>query len=516
MTNDPLSSANRRFTNLEIVTVEEIRLNSEPVRKLLNSVTSVFRSLDFSEDYQKELGKMLWKLRCTVLYALAPYDHQELELITHCDQILNKAERLPGTRELTEQIANYLLILLEQKINPKVDWIVRHKNKINKPIAIFSMMAMRQSFGSKLITKLPGNIANYDEIISDFKQLNSGRFSTLIIPGTCQYLSTNLFMRLFHLGEYQRIYILLYDGEAFRPKDRLRIPESTLLPGTSKESDPVIGRLFTTESINLDIKEADVDKHIHDMLTNSSNMEIDDGRGVHSRFLLCDNGKGLYVEETERIRIWRPFENDSLIYLYPVNFLEGDFVILEKIDRDELLEQTGDHKAFKSGLDATSEWRTPLNSLLLSKTLDEVATLMMNIYDKPESNDSQRSHKNLKTTISRWAEGHGFGPQNIRHLQALARVLWNDGLLNIECSPEEAAEQWFRDLELLRKSRRTAGMDLSDEIDTLIEVALSVSASPTDGREIELENGMIISLHQIAIISDRVGRVHKSLIAKPN
>lgn len=536
MSKNPFTIADRRFANLESATVHVVRFRFAPVRQFLESVTSVFRTIDFSDEYQAELGWLLWRLRCSVLFGLASYDHEGLELLAQGERILGMADRLPGSRESVTQMMVRLLALLDQTENPKLEWIVRQNWVGGNPAAIFALMAMRKSFGSDLIAQLPDNPAKQPQIITSLEQIGTCEYSTLIIPGTCQYLSQSLFMKLFHLGEYSRIHVLLYEGEAFRPKDRLRLPESLLLPGSSEGKDLHIERsnvLDSTEDVG-----SDVDKFISDSLFSPpGGTTMDAGRGIPSRFVLCQDGKGLHVAESERIRVWRSNRSDRLVPVFPAQLTEGDFVILEKGDRGELIDHTENQQAFVERLNATSAWRKPLQALLLSRSLEEVANLMSRTGHIPErtsglevvknadksdlesfiegAGESRRASRNLQSTISNWAEERVYGPGDLQHMLALVQVLVNSGFLHLDSSPEDAARLWFRDLERLRVDRRAAGMHVRDEIDHLLEVSLGGLRSPVDGLEVKLGNGMVVSLHQLAMIGDQVSRVPESLLRKP-
>lgn len=530
------SIADRRFTNLASSTIQVVRFRFAPVRQFLDSVTSVFRTIDFADDYQAKFGRNLWKLRCSVLFGLGPYDHEGLELLTQGERISEMAERLPGSRESTAQMADRLLALVGQTDNPKLEWVARQDWAGGNSAAVFTLMAMRKSFGSELIAQLPGHSDNLPQIISSIEQIGTGEYSTLVIPGTCQYLSQGLFMKLFHLGEYGRIHVLLYEGEAFRPKDRLRLPESTLLPGRSEGIDLHIEWSDVIDSTD-DI-DGDADKYISDALFSPpGGSAVDHGHGVPSRFVLCDDGKGFYVAENERIRVWRPNGSDRLIPLYPAQLLEGDFVILEKGDRNELLGQAGDRKEFEAGLNATRVWRQPLQILLLSRSLEDVATLMRETGHIPERTaameafqnsdlsdiesliegaaESHRARRNLRSSIANWVDERVYGPGDMQHMLALVKVLVDSGVLKLDSSPEEAASGWFGDLEELRVDRRAAGMHVRDEIDHLLEGTLVGLASPEDGLEVELDNGMLVALHQLAMIGDKVSRVPESSLRKP-
>lgn len=510
MSQNPFAIADRKFINLESATVHKVRFRFAPVRQFLESVTTAFRTIDFADDYQAELGRNLWRLRCSVLFSLAPYDHEELELLAQGERVLTMADRLPGCKEVASKLMEQLLVLLEQKENPKLEWIMRQDWEDGNPAAVFALMAMKKSFGSDLIAQLTGYPANCPQVIRSLDQIGNGEYSTVVIPGTSQYLSQSLFMKLFHLGEYSRIYVLLYEGETFRPKERLLLPESSLLPGGSQGKDLYIERSDVVDSS--DDVGSDVDKFIAGRIFSfPGEAALGEGHGIPSRFVLCDDGKGFHVAEKERIRVWRPNGSDRLVPVFPVQLSEGDFVILEQGGRSELLELTDNRQEFEAGLDATRLWRKPLQALLLSRSFEEVANLMCRTGRIPE----RTANRNLQANLANWAEERVYGPGDLQHMLALIQVLVDSGLLQIDSSPEDSARQWFEDLEKLRAGRRAAGIHVRDEIDHLLEDSLGELAPLGDGLEVKLDNGMVVTLHQLAMIGDQVSRVPESLLRKP-
>ena len=283
---------------------------------------------------------------------------------------------------------------------------------------------------------------------------------------------------------------------------------------------------------------SDVDRLISEGLFGPPGRVItDDGRGIPSRFVLCDDGKGFQVAENKRIRVWRARGSERLMSVFPAQLLEGDFVIIEKSDRGELLDQSENRQEFEAALEATRAWRGPLQALLLSRSLEEVAFLMsgtghiseltasmaalqnagvsdLNSFNQGRG-ETSRAIRNLKSTISNWAEERVHGPGDEQHMLALVQVLLDEGRLHLDRAPEEATRQWFKDLEKLRAGQRAAGIHVRKEIDELLEDSLGELASLTDGQEVKLENGIVVSLHQLAMIGDQVSRVPESSLGKP-
>lgn len=512
-----------------------VRLRCEPVRQFLESVKSVFRTIDFADEYQTQLGRLLWRLRCSVLFGLAPYDHEELRLLAQGEEISDKAEPLPGSRESVALLTQRLSVLLEQNDNPKLEWVLRQDWPGDESAAVFTLMAMRKSFGTDLIERYSDDQNKGLGIITSLEHLGSEKYSTLVMPGTLQYLSHSLFMKLFHRGEFRRFHVLLYEGESLSLKSRLQLPDSSLFPGLSEGAglsiDKTDGLGLSKDNIN------DEDQPIPAQIFGTSGgMVKGHSVGIPSRFLLCDDGSGFYVADSERIRVWRPDAPEKLAYVYPVQLLEGDFVILEEGQRRDLLDHSDSNSEFSAELDATGVWRKPLRAMLLSSSSEEIANRMMatgHLYERSTGVelvnavelsgevpigkaefDSGNAARNLKTNISKWAEGQVYGPGDLHHLLALVQVLVEGGYLQIESSHEYAARQWFKDLEKLRAGRRTAGMNLSDQIDRLLEDSLGAQAVPNDGLELLLDNGMLVSVHQLAMISDQVSTLPESLLRK--
>lgn len=536
MLNNPFEIANRRFTGLESAAIRIIKIKFSPIRIVMDSVTSVFKTLDFSDEYQSKLGLSLWKLRCSLLFGLAPYSHEDLGLLSKGEDIVSLAERLPGSRDSALLMMDRLVELVGQEENPKLEWIVNQNWAAVDPVAIFTSMATRRSFGADLIQRQPENQTSQFDVITTPGQIGVDAYNTLVIPGTCQYLSPSLFMRIFRLGLYSRVHVLLYEGEFFRPKHRLVIPESVLLPGNSKG----IGLQITEDEVIDNSAEADKTDDVlfsEYLFSSPCDTSLNESHGVQSRYILCDDGTGFHVAEKERIRVCREGEVDKLTNVFPAQLMEGDFVILESGNRKDLLVRHSNNQEFRERLDATMTWREPLQRLLLTRSLGEVASMIdetgyiqemsseQKMYKKTvdfnfkaaakDLIEDERRNRNLRSTLSNWAEDRVYGPKDLQHMMALTNVLNDQGLLNIECSSEDAARTWFGELEKLRGDQRAAGRIVTTEISSQLEGILNSLTSLSDGYKVELENGLIASFHQLAMISDKVSIVSESLLKRP-
>ena len=100
--------------------------------------------------------------------------------------------------------------------NPKLEWILQQDWK--GEAAVFTPMAMGKSCGSHLIGEQE---MLHLGVIHSINELRSGNYSTLVLPGTMQYLSLALAMRLLHQGEFGKIHVLLHEGEPLSLKNDL-------------------------------------------------------------------------------------------------------------------------------------------------------------------------------------------------------------------------------------------------------------------------------------------------------
>ncbi len=536
MSNNYFFSVDLRFSKQQSGVINVVRLHCEPVRSVLEAVKSVYRTIDFADEYQAQLGRVLWKLRCTVLFGLAPFDHEGLQLEALGDEISDLASRLPGSRAAVSVLVERLSALRQQKTNPKLEWIMQHDWSEDSPAALFTLMAMKQSFGSSLIRYHSGNENNKLGTIGSLEQLGSGEYFCLVLPGTLQYLSHGLFVKLFHRGEFRRCHVLLYEGEPLSLKRRLQLPRSSLFPNLADSNDLVIEKTDAPDQV-YSPKDDRGDPGLAQIFGRFGAPTGDQSDEWPARFVLCDNGMGFYLSENKRVRIWRPNELEKLAFLYPIQLQEGDLVILEEGSRQAVLDHGNTDQNFSRGLDATSVWREPLRSMLLSRSSEEIANLMiasghLDEYRTESSNSRADGRlggvdivetesglgnvvRNLQTNIGKWADGQVYGPGDVNHLWALVQILVESGNLEITNSPEHVARQWFHDLEKLRAGRRAAGMSLSGQIDRLLEKSLEAHSGVNDIRELLLDNGVRVSIHQLAMISDQVSSVRESLLNKP-
>lgn len=536
MVKNAFESVDRRFFNQKSSAVHVVRFRHEPVGQVLQSVSAVYKTLDFADEYQAQLGMLLWRLRCTVLFAMTRYDHEELRLAALGEEISDFAEQLPGSKKAVALLGRRLSTLLGQKVNPKFEWVLKQDWSADETVAIFALMAMRQSFGAEMLRGHADSRNGDLEIITLLEQLGQVECSTLVVPGTLQYLSYGLFMKLFHKGIFRKFHVLLYVGERLSLKSRLLLPDSSLFPKRAEDSGLNINR---TDDSTLAVEGESEGDPLDPARIFDASGELDKyhSDGCRARFLLFDDGSGWYLAERQRIRVWRPHSPGELAFVYPAQLLEGEFVFLEQVQRKELLDRSDGRPEFSAELDATSIWRKPLRAMLLSSSPAEVARRMM---ATPHIDEYSRRHastnavelsdeagseimesgssegvRNLQTNVSRWADGSVYGPGDLQYFLALVQVLSESGDLEIQGAPESDARRWFKHLEKLRAGRKIAGVDLSAEIGRMLKDALNSRAVMSDGVELQLKNGMLVSVHQLAMIGDRVSIVPVSLLKNP-
>lgn len=519
MQNNSFSSVTHRFANLGRASVQIVRLQFPPVQQVLDAIKTVFRTLDFSDEFQAELGWLLFKLRCSVCFGLVQYSHEKLGLLAQVEEISGMVQSLPGSRESASLLIQHVSGLVQQTKNPKLEWILSNPCSAEDPKAVFGLMAMRKCFGADLMPQLQGAESARLEIISSLDQLASDESSTLILPGSLKYLSQGLFMKLFHEGRYSRFHVLLYQTEPLSFRRRRYLPESALFPCLSQGIDPVIEN---TEGIETAGDAQSEDEDLSRLLVSSTEDQVE---GCSRKIIVFEDGMTIRVANSERVRVWRPESQEMLLVVSPAQMIEGDFVILEKSHRHALLNFPSGEQDLSTGLDATEIWRQPLQAMLLDHTPVQIARLMMatdHLLDDNSLVTTLGAHgakdenawpqvadescgmvTNLATNISNWDSGRVYGPGDLPHMSALIRVLADEGYLkNFERMPEEAAQSWYRDLEKLRAGQQAAGVSLSAQIDGLLKQRLRKQQQPEGCLEITLENGMALTLRRLVMIAD--------------
>lgn len=498
--------ADHRFLITGQAGIQVTYLDSDIVRLCLDTIKKAFHTLDYSDNYQSRLGFGLFRLRCSIFFGLAQYFHEELQLLEQGNELMAMADSLPGSRDVIAHLVGQLK-QLRGAPNPKLEWILQ-KDWKEENVVIFTPMAMGKSFGTHLIAEQKGH---HLSVIHSMSELGSGKYSTLVLPGTMRYLSYGLSMKLLHRGEFAKICVLLFEAESLDLKSRYRLPISPLFPELSSR-----GYL----KIEYSRKEVGVKEE------SPIPYELDSGKAnsqtINSvaRLLLFENGTELHVAENECLHVWRPESADGLMKIHPIQLLEGDYLVLEKGQRNELHHLDNEDFGFRHELDTTEAWRGPLNAMLLNHTPREVAALMLGTdylsrFDSyvPEVNNEFAGLRNLQVNVVQWADGHVFGPGHISHMRAMVSILVKSGLLEINRSIDEAADAWFATLQSIRARRRAAGVNLSNHRDQLLKELLSKRTGLEGAEELVLSNGMVMSLHKLAIVGDPV-RVEPDALRK--
>lgn len=509
MEKNAFALADRRFSNADLAGIHVTFLRNDIVRLCLNTVTQAFRSLDYSDEYQAQLGFRIFRLRCSILFGLAPYSHAGLQLKEQGEELMALAQSLPRARESIAHV-NVQLEKLLNTPNPKLEWILQQDWKGERAV-VFTPMAMGKFSTPHLIEEQQ---IHHLSVIHSISELRSGKYSTLVLPGTMQYLSHALAMRLLHQGEFSKIHVLLHEGEPLSLKKAFELPSSPLFPKLSSRWELEIEYSRIENQVCGDFL---LPENVVDRSQNSVQ-----AKELAARCLLFENGTGLHAIENEYQHVWRSDSPDKLMRVYTGQLMEGDYLIREKAPRNDLLFQEGENASFSHELDTTDVWRVPLNAMLLNHTPKEVATLMLktgNLHSGklPESEDAAATHalRNLHVNLANWVDGRVFGPGDISHMRALVRVLVENGYLEVDGPPDDTADGWFAALERIRAGRRSAGVSLSSQRDELLQEYFKEHCEPEDAQELVLGNGMVISIHKLAMVSDVVKVAPDAVIKAP-
>lgn len=498
-----------RFRNVASSRVRVVTIQSMLVADVLDACKQLFLLLERSEASHADLIRMLWAFRASVLFALLPFDDPELGLLAKLEGVTSLGTTVPHVIQATKRLDHLVRKLLAHPENPKAKWILDGALDAGRggegPTGVFCMMAMGRTFG---ISKVPGALFSddCDCILIDSKRvLEASVFDRLIIIGSTHYLSATLFTQIFYEGRARSFDVLVYPGEYFYLRSRLRLPESYIFRGRLVASRVFLSSEASTE-VQTEVEDQDMDKSMMNALWSV----IHDGAAAaapglsSARYLLCRDGHGLFVPTKTEFLVWRGSKCGlaSEIHSVPVeNIAEGDWLIMQPTETGYLLDLESAEAGFGKKLEEACDWRPALERLLLTATPEEIAKEM--------------SHKgahgtSLPQSLRNWSEGSVYGPGDRHEFRMLLETLVEHRKLpNPEDFEAYVTEHW-KSLQEIRGIRHKAGVQVKKEIHHQLMMALENLNDSNERQTLQLENGVRIHLSQVAAVDERASWVPAS------
>lgn len=492
-----------------MVRVREVQIESNSIASVLKACRDLFVILDRSDAFQTKLSRKLWELRASILFTMLPFDSLELGLARRLQAVMDDAMQIPDAIEIMNSLAQGIQKLIEHPINPKHLWLVERSELTAGPAhpeasGLVTIMAMGQNFGWPSMTGDYAELLGSIQLIDSVKALASMVFDRIIIPGTCHYLSARMYTEIFHMGRTKAVDILLYPSERFSMRDRLHPPESTIFRGRLTAS-----RIIHTSDVFLGTDDdlgVDTDDQMKKSIWALTHEGLKtSGSGLHAaRYILCKDGRGMFVPENKHMLVWSERINDadsSLENVRVEQVAEGDWLAIRLGDTGRLLDLASAEGGFGQKLEEVCDWRPALDALMLTYSSDQIAK---------EMHANGAHGLSLTNSLRSWADGSVYGPGTQNELRALLNVLISHRKLPKPDNFDQYVMDHWRGLKELRGIRVRAGMNLHNSIHRQLANALLQHVNISENQSVRLENGMQVQLCQVAAVDDQISWVPDS------
>lgn len=506
--NSLFGQTNQRFRNAAALRVREVPVSSPLVAEIARLTRQIMVCLDRTDSFQGEIGRRVWNLRTRIFFTLLSFDHPKVGLCEILDEVAADATTIPALENLFRDLVQAGYALLEHPANPK---LIRTRALLESemhvlrgsPTGIIASMALGRTFGwperPDGMPDLPGDPV----IIDSRKMLASTAFDRVIVPGTCHYLSHQMFIDLFYQGRAAEISILLYPGEYFTLRKRPLLPDSPILRGRLSSTRVICSR----DSIsNLADGEADAEggneESVWEIAHDGHRAQLP---GCHAaRYVLFCDARGLFVPEGAHLLVWKngnTAEESQLESVPVVRLTEGDCLVLRPSGTRYLLDLESAEEGFGQKLEEACNWRPALERLLLTRSPEDIAE---------EMRAAGANGLSLSQSLRNWTDGSVYGPGHRSELEALIQILMKHGKLATPADMNEYVTIHWNGLQELRGIRQRAAHSVRREICSQLSNALSLLPDLPAGGLVGLENGLRVQLCQVAAVDDRMAWVPPS------
>lgn len=491
----------RRFNNIADTSVRETVVASPLVGALLAACKTILRKIDRDTPDSADLTRRLWRLRTSVLFGVTAFDDPAMALSEQFDAIRSHAVRVPDLVTELESLEHGVTGLMRAPENSKRTWLINHLGSPadagdpgSREVAVFSAMTGGRSDSSSLRSILPDQVA----VIESRSQLPDHVFDSIIVLGTCQYLSSRTYTELFHTGCARRMEVLCYPGEHFVLRERASLPECQLAKGRLN-----MRRIAVSRQVAEDHGESDADSELAVKLWDV----VHDGERsekpghVCARYILLGNDRGFFVPaDGYSALVWREerIGQPSLFAAGSEELVEDDLLVMQPGDTGRMLDLLSSRAGFERKLEESCDWRPALERFLLTGTPEELAADM---------HGEGAQGLALAQSIRQWAEGSVYGPGHRNELRALLSVLLTRGYLESPVDLEAFVDAHWEGLQEARGIRHRAGVLVRRELSTQALDALGQQEHLLDGQQMNLASGLVLQVHRVVAVDDRVSWV---------
>lgn len=361
-----------------LLTRRELNVEFPPARLLARSCNSIFGLLERDEDEQREVLRLAWRLKLTVLQTMLPFDDERLGLSQLANQLIAFADGMPGISDQVATISTVVPALMKQPRNPKAERVAAVLGSTNGEVACAILAGLQGATSAGWPADLdagrdlalPGVM-----LIRSRRDLRDRVFSQVVVPGTLRYAVRPFAYDLLHGGRAREVLVAGYAGES------IYLPEPLELPRDKTFSSARAARRTEKEVVEAPLVEP-LDQWVNDSFwaeVRAQHPEMiplsDRDTPATARFTLFADGSGAFLPEDRTIvevsdLVDRHEHLDGVADLLPRKHVrdldEGDLVLLRLSGSGDYLDEVADSLMARDGVPELRSGATAWKSLLYS------------------------------------------------------------------------------------------------------------------------------------------------------
>ncbi|MEN5067372.1 hypothetical protein [Achromobacter aegrifaciens] len=503
-------------------TRRDLTIDYPPAYELARACNSIFGLVDRDDDRQREIPRLAWRLKLSVLQTLLPFDDERLGLCEMAKRLSILAEEMPVIEDLARSIDNIITEVLAHPKNPKLERVA--------PL----IGGADANFGHAILAGLQGAIcpgwpSNVDPegdfglqgatILRSRRDVQGQVFSRLIVPGTLRFMARPLTQDLIYGGRAGEIVIAAYRGE------RIQIPAPLSLPRDTTFS-AIRGPQRLPAVVADETPDEPLDKWVDDSLweriraqhpdvTPTSDRDIP----VSARFVLFADSSGAFLPEDRTVVEVSELLDGNLeadadrLPRKPVYALdECDLVLLRMSGSGDYLDEVADTLMAQEGRSELRTEATAWKSLLYAALKQHGEGVVARTFR--ERGGRLRSAGYLWV----WAGDAVIAPQSYDTFQSLTATLSKLVPSPLLVDPDAYAETRWEQMELVKSYQHRAGGEirtaLLERVRRLIaerqrvETVCSISLPGVEAGEMGLLRVSAVDAQSIRVPYSKLFQIH--------
>ena len=484
----------------------------------------MFNLVDRDDDFQREVPRLAWRLKLTVLQTLLAFDDERLKLRQLARRISTLADVMPAIAEPARSISSIVAALLEHPKNPKLERVatVIGSTHDGRGHAILAGLQGASSPGwpSDLDPERDLGLQGVT-VLRSRRDVRDQVFSRLVVPGTLRFAVRPLAYDLLHGGRAREVVVAAYRGEHIHIPEPLTLPrDKTFSAARGPRRPPVLVTDGTPDE--------PLDKWANDSFWEGIRAQHPDvtptsdrDMPVSARFVLFADASGAFlpedgtvVEVSDLLECGESLalDTDHMPRKAVSDLDERDLVLLRLSGSGHYLDEVADALMAREGRpqlrsDAT-EWKSLLYAALKQHGEGVVARALR------EHGGRLRSASYLWV----WAGDAVIAPQTYDTFRRLVEALSQLVTSRSPPDPEAYAKEKWEQMELVKDYHRRAGGDirtaLLERVKTLlaertrIETVASIDLPGVESGRMGLLRVSAVDARSIRVPFSRLFHIH--------